>query len=269
VEAAVTVEARATIPEPPDRGPAAFVAEFIGTFGLVFFITAAISLFVEPPTSQGPGLPEVQPFIDWSVIGFVHVFVLFMLIQTIAVISGAHFNPAVTVAMAAIRQIKPIDAAIYVVVQLIGGIAGAFLTKALLNDTGDDVNFGATVVNEDRIEGHIFSGMAIEALGAFFLVWAIVGVAVNPRAARDWAALAIAGTLGLVVFVAGPMTGAGVNPARVLGPALAGKEFNGADDFLVVYTLGPIVGAVLAAAVYFYLFILPGRREPGGMRPVG
>jgi glycerol uptake facilitator-like aquaporin len=111
--------------------PPAYIAEFIGTLLLVFFITAAVSLYVTRAEQQNP-----SPFIDFSVIGFVHVFVLFGLIQTLALISGAHFNPAVTAAMVALRQISVIDSAIYVIAQLAGGVAGALLTKALLLDEG-------------------------------------------------------------------------------------------------------------------------------------
>src|SRR5213596_430462 len=85
-----------------NRGAAAYAAELIGTFALVFFITMVVSLFVVKPLPNSPA----APFIDWSVIGLVHGFLLFMLIQTLAVISGAHFNPAVTVALAAVRQIR-------------------------------------------------------------------------------------------------------------------------------------------------------------------
>jgi glycerol uptake facilitator-like aquaporin len=180
-----------TMPEIPDRGPAAYVAEFIGTLFLVFFITAAVSLFITQPTQQNP-----NPFIDWSVIGLVHLLVLFVLIQTLAVICGAHFNPAITAALTALRQIKPPDAAIYILAQLAGGVAGALLTKGLLLDEGRAINYGAALVSDARLEGEIFPGMVAEALGTFFLVWAVVGVAVNPRAARDWAALAIGGALG-------------------------------------------------------------------------
>lgn len=268
MEASVEADDRELM-RPPDRGTAAYVAEFIGTFALVFFITSAISLFIEPPTPQGPGLPEVQPFVDWSVIGFVHIFVLFLLIQTLAVISGAHFNPAITAALAAIRQIKPVDAAIYILLQLAGGVLGAFVTKLLLENPGEDVNYGAVALAEDRFDINLLKGAVFEGLGAFFLVWAVVGVAVNPRAAREWAAFVIAGTLGLIVMVMGPVTGAGVNPARAFGPALVGSEFGGAGDFIVAYVVAPVLGGVLAAAAYFYLFILPGKREPGGMRPVG
>src|SRR5215211_3488548 len=76
-----------------DRGPAAYVAEFIGTLLLVFFITAAVSLFATQPSQANP-----SPFIDWGVIGLVHLVVLFALVTTLAVVCGAHFNPAVTIA---------------------------------------------------------------------------------------------------------------------------------------------------------------------------
>src|SRR3954451_22875386 len=122
-----------------DRGPAAYAAEFIGTFALVFFITMVVSLFVAAPTPNSP----VQPFIDWSVIGLVHAFLLFMLIQTLAVISGAHFNPAVTLAMVTIRQIRPPEAVIFIVLQCAGAILGALLCKALISDEGAGVHYGA------------------------------------------------------------------------------------------------------------------------------
>ena len=253
-----------TVPGPPDRGTSAYIAEFIGTFALVFFITMALALFLPAPVP--PGAPA--PFIDWSVIGLVHVFVLFMLIQTLALVSGAHFNPAVTVALTAIREIKVIDAAIYIVVQLAGATLGALVTKLILEDEGDPHNYGATAIS-DRLDGVFFGGLTVELLGTFFLVWAIVGVAVNPRADRGWAALVIAGTLGFLVMVFGPLTGASFNPARSFGPALVSGEWGGFDDFVVTYVLAPVIGAVLAALVYFRLVITPGKKGPEGMEPVG
>jgi glycerol uptake facilitator len=251
------------VTEVQDRGPAAYIAEFIGTLLLVFFITAVVSLYVATPSQQNP-----TPFIDFSVIGFVHILVLFGLIQTLAVISGAHFNPAVTAVMAALREIKPPDAAIYIVAQLAGGTAGALLTKALLEDEGRGVNYGATLVS-DRLSGGILPGMVAEALGTFFLVWVIVGVAVNPHAAKDWAALAIGAALGMAVMVFAPLTGAGFNPARSFGPAIVSGEWGGADHFLLVYTLAPVVGALVAGFLYFNLVIAPGKKGVGGVEPVG
>jgi MIP family channel proteins len=251
------------VTEVQDRGPAAYIAEFVGTLLLVFFITAVVSLYVTAPSPQNPA-----PFIDFSVIGLVHAFLLFGLIQTLAVISGAHFNPAVTVTMTALRQIKPPDAAIYIIAQLGGAVAGALLTKALLEDEGESVFYGATLVS-DRIGGDILPGMAVEALGTFFLVWVIVGVAVNPRATKEWAALAIGAALGMAVMVLAPLTGAGFNPARSFGPALVSGEWGGGGEFLLVYVLAPIIGALVAGLAYFYLVIAPGAKGVGGAEPVG
>ena len=101
--------------------------------------------------------------------------------------------------------------------------------------------------------------MVVEALGTFFLVWVIVGVAVNPRATKEWAALAIGAALGMGVMVLGPLTGAGFNPARSFGPALVSGEFGGAADFLLVYVLAPVIGALVAGFAYFYLVIDAGQ----------
>ena len=224
----------------PARGPAAYVAEFIGTFTLVLFITLVVSEFVSKPMPPvTPGAQAVTPFIDWSVIGLVHVFVLFFLIQTLAVVSGAHFNPAVTAALTAVRQIRPIDAAIYIVVQLAGAVLGALGTKLILNnfDNAKAVHFGAPAVS-DALAGKVGLGMLVEGLGTFFLVWAIVGVAVNPRSDRGWA-------------------------------ALVSGEWGGFDDFVITYVLAPVIGAVLAALVYFRMVIAPGKKGPAGMEPVG
>ena len=201
----------AEVTEVQDRGPAAYIAEFIGTLFLVFFVTAVVSLYVALPTRLNP-----VPFIDFSVIGLVHAFLLFALIQTLAVISGAHFNPAVTVAMAVLRQIKPPDALVYIVAQLAGGVAGALLTKLLLEDEGRAVHYGIAAVSA-RLNEAILPGMVVEGIGTFFLVWVIVGVAVNPRATKEWAALAIGATLGMLVMVLGPLTGGCLQPRSRAG----------------------------------------------------
>jgi MIP family channel proteins len=243
-----------------DRGPAAYIAEFLGTLLLVFFITSVVSLYGPEPSPQNP-----NPFVDFGVIGLVHVLLLFVLIQTLAIVSGAHFNPAVTVALTALRQIKPPDAAIYIVAQLAGAVAGALLTKGILLDEGEAENYGATTVSP-LIDGSAFTGMIVEALGTFFLVWAIIGVAVHPRAAKDWAAFAIGGALGMGVMIFGPLTGAGFNPARTFGPAIVSGTW---DDFFVTYVIGPILGGLVASFLYFYVFIQPGKKGEAGMEPVG
>src|SRR3954470_9756168 len=246
-----------------ERGPAAYIAELIGTFALVFFITMVVSLFVVVPP---PG--QAQPFIDWSVIGLVHAFLLFMLIQSLAVISGAHFNPAVTIGLASIRQIRPPEAVLYIIFQCIGAILGALLTKALLTDEGAAVNYGAVGIS-DRLSDKVFLGALCEGIGTFFLVWAIIGVAVNPAGLKDWAGLAIGTTLGFLVMIFGPLTGAGLNPARSFGPALVGHAFDGVGHFVWVYAVAPVIGATVAALLYTYVFTTRGKKGVQGMEPVG
>jgi MIP family channel proteins len=254
----------------PARGPAAYLAELIGTFGLVFFVCTVVVLYAPGPQAAAqPGLPAVQPFQDWAVIGLVHAFILFALIQTLGIISGAHFNPAVTVALTAIRQIRPPDAAIYIAMQLIGGILGALVCKLMFDNTlGKNANWGAVGLG-GAVAGKASVGFLGEVIGTFFLVWAIVGVAVSPRAARDWAGFAIGATLGAAVMILGPVSGAGFNPARALGPALVGDFGQGAGTWLLVWVLAPIIGALLAAFVYFQMFILPGKKGDEGLEPVG
>ena len=248
-----------------DRGTASYLAEFIGTLMLVLFICLAVSIFVPAPNPQ-----QTNPFIDWSVIGLVHVLILFVLIQTLAVVSGAHFNPAITVAMAALRQIKPNDAVLYIIAQLAGAVAAALIVKLLLNDFTNAklVNFGAPAIG-DRLDGKLGLGMLGEFIGAFTLMFAIMGAAVDPRVDRAVGPLAIGGALGLAVMVLGPLTGGSVNPARAFGPALVSGEWDGAGHFLLAYTLAPALGAVAAAFAYYNLFIAPGAKGPGGVEPVG
>jgi glycerol uptake facilitator protein len=241
------------------RSPAAYIAEFIGTFVLVLAITLSVTLFVN---SQGTGS-------DWVVVGLVHFLVLFVLVQTLGSISGAHLNPAVTVGLAVLRKIRPNDAVVYILLQLAGAVAGALVTKFVLIDAlADQQNVGAPALNHSLL-GSTFGGLIVEGLGTFVLVWTVVAVAVNPRAARDWAGLAIGGALGLQVLIFGPLTGGSVNPARWFGPALVGTEWT--DWWL--YILGPLGGGVLAAVLYWYLFVEgPGIRAatpetgPKGLR---
>ena len=263
----------AEMDDPPERGPAAYLAEFLGTFGLVLFVCFVVVLYAPGPLPAAqPGLPETQPFQDWAVIGLVHAFILFALIQAFAIVSGAHFNPAVTVALAAIRQIRAIDAAIYIAVQLIGAIAAAFVVKLMLdndNANGEAAGFGAPNVGE-AAGTDVAVAVGAEVIGTFFLVLAIVGVAVNPRGVKDWAGFAIGATLAASVMILGPLSGAGLNPARSFGPSLIGDFADvNAIQWILIYVVGPILGALLAAFLYFQTVILPGRKGTDGMDPVG
>lgn len=233
-------------------GPPAYMAEFLGTFLLVFFITAVVTV----NSADGLG------FTDFAVIGLVHVFVLAMLIYTLAGTSGAHFNPAVTAGLAAIGKISPIDALIYWVVQLTGGVLGALVTKLLLLDEGEAVGYGAATVSEKLLQGRALPGLLAEAIGTFVLMWAIMGLAVNPEGEKPFGGLIIGMALGLAVMTLAPLTGAGFNPARWFGPAVVAGEFS---DFWI-YIVGPLAGALIAALGYRALVLTP-KAEPG-LRPI-
>jgi MIP family channel proteins len=231
-----------------ERGLAAYLAELIGTFLLVFFITSVVVLFLSTGEQASFGT-------DFAVIGLVHAFLLFGLIVMFGVVSGGHFNPAVTLAAAAIRRISPIDALIYMLAQLSGGVLGALLCKGLLLDEGRATHYGAATVSP--ILGSNFRGSIIEAIGTFCLVLVILAAVYSRKSIKDWAPLAIGTTLGFIVMVGGPLTGGSFNPARWFGPALVGNTWGGVWPYL----LGPIVGSLLAAAVFKFVL------EPGGVPP--
>ncbi len=236
-----------------ERGPTAYLAEFIGTFLLVFFITAIVTV----NSADGLG------YTDFAVIGLVHAFVLAMLVYSLGGTSGAHFNPAVTFGLAVVREISPIDAAIYWVFQLAGGLAGAFMTKLLFLDEGaGQVHYGAATVSDKFLQGRPLPGLLAEALGAFVLMWAIMGTAVNPRGERAWAGLVIGISLGFPVMTLAPLTGASFNPARWFGPAIASGTYS---DFWI-YIVGPLGGALIAALLYKALVLDPQHKR--AQRPI-
>ena len=235
-----------------DRGLAAYIAELVGTFFLVFVVGVVVTLFVATTAQSQTGS-------DFAVVGLVHALALFGLIITFGAVSGGHFNPAVTLAAAVLRRIDPLDAVVYVLAQLSGGVLGALLVKGLLLDEGRAGHYGAATISP--LLGGNFDGAIVEALGTFLLVLAVCAVAFNPTARREWAPLAIGTTLGFAVMIFGPLTGAALNPARWFGPALIGDEFGGTWPYL----LGPIVGALLAAAVY--RFVIAGPQFALGPEP--
>lgn len=223
------------------RGTSAYVAELVGTFMLVLFIALVVTVNSE----AGLGYTDV------AVVGLVQAFALMMIIATIGGVSGAHVNPAVTLALAAVRKIGAVDAVIYVLVQIAGAVLAVLVVKLMIQDgSADAANFGAPAVAENFLEGQAAAGFLGEALGTFALMWAVMGVAVNPAAAKDWAPLVIGATLGLAVFALGPMTGGSFNPARAFGPSLISGELSDGGTFLLVYVVGPITGALAAALAY-------------------
>ena len=151
--------------------------------------------------------------------------------------------------------ISSIDAVIFMLAQLSGGVLGALLCKGLLLDEGRATHYGAATVSP--ILGSNFRGSIVEAIGTFCLVLVILAAVYSRKSFKEWAPLAIGTTLGFIVMVGGPLTGGSFNPARWFGPALVGNEWGGVWPYLV----GPIVGSLLAAAVFRFVI------EKGGLPP--
>jgi aquaporin NIP len=218
------------------RTVAAYAAEGVGTFLLVFFICAVLSV-------GNAGALKL----DIAGLGMLHALTLGVLVYALAASSGAHFNPAVTVAQLAIGEIRARDAAAYIVFQLAGGVLAGLVVLLLFHHAGASAHYGATAIDANVVAGGSpWLGLVAEAIGTFMLMWAIMAVAVNPRGERQFAGLVIGGALGLAVMVVGPATGAGLNPARWLGPALASGHYS---DFWI-YLVGPLAGALVAAFGY-------------------
>ncbi len=205
----------------------ALIVEFVGTFTLVFIGVGAGAVGVG-------GLVGVALAFGCVVAG---------LIYTFGPISGTHINPAVTLAMWLAREIDATRAIAYVVAQFLGGIVGALSLGFVLRGTVWAGNgLGVTQLASGVSLGQ---GLVLEALLTFLLVNAILHAAVR-GAAGTQAGMAIGLTLVALILMGGPVTGAGLNPARSLGPAIATGDFTD----LWLYIVGPILGAVAAVVLY-------------------
>ena len=212
------------------------LAEGIGTFGLVFIGAGAIC------TNQYSGG-------ELGLIGIAlaHAFVLACMINATGHVSGGHINPAVTVAVTAVGGIRPALAGAYVVAQLAGGTIAGFLLAGLFTpDITVPVNLGTPTLSA---EVAFSTGIFLESLLTFFLVFTVLQVAVDERAPSNVYGFAIGFVLIFDILVGGPLTGAAMNPARAFGPALASGVWT---DHLV-YWIGPISGGLVAALAYTLL----------------
>lgn len=164
--------------------------------------------------------------------------VIMVMIAALGHLSGAHFNPAVTLAFAWIRHFPWRDVPLYMAGQLFGAVAGAFTVRAFFGEAG---RIGATLP-----AGSALQAFGVEILLSAVLMFVITSVATDTRAVGQLAALAIGGTVALDALWGGPVTGASMNPARSFGPALV----SGLWQAHWVYWLGPLIGATLGAALY-------------------
>jgi MIP family channel proteins len=212
------------------------VAELIGTFALIFIGAGTVAL--------SGNLVAIALAHGLVVVGFAYAY---------GHISGTHINPAVTLAVWAAGKIDAVRAAAYIAVQLVGGILGALALRWVLGGTA--TGLGATQLAQ-QLDLHSTSytvtpvvGLFVEAVLTFFLANAVMNAGISGKATIP-GGLAIGLTLTFCILMGGPLTGASLNPARTLGPALATGNF--AD--LWVYLAGPAVGGLIAGLLYKGVF---------------
>jgi MIP family channel proteins len=227
-----------------------FVAEFVGIFALVFIGGGSI-MMARHTNAASPLL----------LVATAHGLILAVMVTATMRISG-HLNPAVTIGFLAARRIEPMMAGIYIVAQIFGALLAAYALKASVPAE----LFAATRGGGQSIALDVTAGQAflLEGIATFFLTFVVFGTAVDPQAPKV-GGFAIGLTIAADILAIGPLTGASMNPARSLGPAVASGVFEGQ----AVYWAGPIVGAVVAALLYDQLFL---RRAPelplhGAVRP--
>lgn len=212
-------------------------AEFVGTFGLVFVGGGAII--------AGGSLVEVA---------LAHGLILGVMVAATIHISGGQFNPAVSIALASIKAQPIKQAGVFIVAQLLGAIFAAFMLQTLFSAAYDvfneNINLGTPGGNLTSGEASaIPAAIGLEIIATFFLMFVIMGVAVDSKskdAGTKIAGLLIGLTITADILCIGPLTGASMNPARSFGPAL----MSGTWVSHWIYWVAPIIGALLAALVY-------------------
>ncbi len=202
-------------------------SEFIGTYGLVFIGTGAISI----DQASGGMVTNLG-------VGVAFGLAVAVMIYSVGHISGAHINPAVTFAFALSSHFPWRHVPLYWIAQLGGAIAASLAIYGLFGTVGA---LGMTVPS-----GAAGQSLILEAILSFFLMFVIMAVATDVRAQGQGAALAIGAAVGMMAIAAGPISGASMNPARSMGPAVAMLDVRD----LWIYWLAPIAGMALAAVCY-------------------
>lgn len=229
------------------------LAEFLGTALLVLFgagsVVAALVL--------GDGS------LDYAGLGMISLafgLVVALVIYTLGTTSGAHINPAVTIALAAVRRFKWAEVGPYIAAQVVGATVGALLIVAFVGDRATE--FGAIGLTALGGGVNVAQGLVAEAVGTFLLVFTIMAVAVDKRAPAGWAGFLIGLSVLTAILLIGPFTGGSINPARSFGPYLINELFGGSTPWSQywVYIVGPVVGAAAAAFCYEYL-VRPSEAE--------
>jgi MIP family channel proteins len=211
-----------------------FVAEFIGTFALVFI-------------GAGAGVVGISGLLG---VALAHGFVVASFAYTYGYISGAHINPAVTFGLALNNTIKWAQALYYWVAQFAGAIVAAYLLTVIVDSVNlGGIQGGATVGT--LTEPAPYAALGVEIVLTFFLVNTILHTAVAGKGG-EFAGLIVGLTLVFAILTGGPMTGASLNPARTFGPALFTGSFTDPMTY-VIYFAGPLIGAALAVGIFKFL----------------
>jgi len=222
--------------------PQKLVAEFIGTFALIFFGVGSICADQYLHTIGQGGL-------GWLGIALAHGLAFAIMVTALGHISGGHFNPAISLGFWVTRKLSTFDMLAYWVAQLAGGIAGAYLLRLLPVDIWSAVQLGAPDLASgvSRANGMIFEGIM-----TFFLVLVFFATMVDERSAHNRVAGFATGlTITTAALFGGPFTGAAMNPARAFGPALAASHWANHG----VYWIGPLAGGLVAGWLYDTFFL--------------
>lgn len=209
------------------RSLRAYAAEALGTFALIFAGTGSI---VVDSISGGQ--------ISALGVGLVFGLTVGVVVCAIGHVSGAHINPAVSVAFTLARHLPGRRLPGYLTSQLAGALAASALVRLLF---GNVAHLGATVPS-----GSPYQSLGIEVVLTAFLMFVVMAVATDARVNSVLAPYAVGGTVATASILAGPVSGGSLNPARSLAPAL----WSGTWDHQWVYLLGPVTGAVLGAVLY-------------------
>jgi MIP family channel proteins len=228
--------------------PQKLVAEFIGTFILIFIGAGSICADQALRAAGGTGIGVLG-------IAVAHGLAVSIAVSAIGHLSGGHINPAVTIGFWVTKKMGTFEALAYWVAQLAGGVAAAFLLRALIpEDVWRPVSLGTPALARDF---YVANGIILEAVLTFFLVFVVFATAADERGAfGKVAGFAIGLTVTMDILLGGPFTGASMNPARSFGPALAANFWAHHG----VYWVGPLLGGALAGALYNSLYL----RKPEG-----
>ena len=231
------------------------IADIIGTFFLVFIGTgsAVAATLLVYSVNKTYGLGMIGGFGEWLGVSLAFGITVLIMIYAVGKISGAHFNPAVTIGLLVTGNIPLKDAIAYIIAQCIGATLGSFCVFYCYGPAAASVAaLGATA---PAVGVGMGPAILAELLGTFALVFVVMGVAVDKKADPGMAGIAIGLTVAAAIFVLGPITGGSINPARTFGPYLVNTIVGGPKLWgsFIIYLVGPVVGVILGALVYKYL----------------